>query len=141
MGLAWILKKLLFGRAFATERGRIKLFGRMDWTLFPSRALALNLQAIGEKLGEEFVYDLGYQAGKDAAKEMVKYMGLKPRGGWVTQKAVISMLGDWNLVYREPEGVERILSESGYEGIEVWLEQENIFCIGKARNPNQFASG
>ena len=31
----------------------------MDWTLFPSRALALNIQAIGEKLGEEFVYELG----------------------------------------------------------------------------------
>jgi hypothetical protein len=92
MELAVILKKLLWGNAFGTKRGRIKLFGRMDWTMFPSRALALNLQTIGEKLGEKFVYDLGYQAGRDAAKEMVKYMGLKPKGGWVTQKAVISML-------------------------------------------------
>lgn len=92
MALAGILKKLLFGRAFETERGRIKLFGKMDWTLFPSRALALNLQTIGEKLGQDFVYKLGYQAGKDAAKEMVKYMGLKPKGGWVTQKAVIAIL-------------------------------------------------
>lgn len=92
MGLAWIFKKLLFGNAFATERGRIKLFGKMDWTLFPSRALALNLQKIGEKLGEKFVYELGYEAGKDAAREMILYMGLKARGGWVTQKAVIEML-------------------------------------------------
>ena len=84
MTLATILKKLLLGKAFTTERGRIKLFGRMDWTLFPSRALALNLQTIGEKLGEDFVYQLGYEAGMDAAKEMVKYMGLKPKGGWVT---------------------------------------------------------
>jgi len=90
--LAWILKKLLYGRAFATERGRIKLFGRMDWTLFPSRALAVNLQTIGDRLGREFVYELGYQAGKDAAREMVRCMGLKPRGGWVTQKAVLSLL-------------------------------------------------
>jgi len=64
----------------------------MGWTLFPSRALALNLQMIGEKLGENFVYKLGYEAGKDAAKEMVKYMGLKPKGGWITQKAIIAML-------------------------------------------------
>lgn len=92
MALAGILKKLVFGRAFTTERGRIKLFTRMDWTLFPSRALALNLQTVGEKLGEKFLYKLGYQAGKDAAKEMVRYMGLKPKGGWITQKAVISML-------------------------------------------------
>jgi len=92
MALAWVLKKLLFGKAFETERGRIRLFGRMDWTLFPSRALALNLQTIGEKLGEEFVYNLGYEAGRDAAKEMVKYMGLKPKGGWTTQQAVIALL-------------------------------------------------
>ncbi|MBW2036825.1 MAG: hypothetical protein JRI41_05020 [Deltaproteobacteria bacterium] len=92
MAFAGILKKLVFGRAFTTERGRIKLFTSMDWTLFPSRALALNLQTVGEKLGENFLYKLGYQAGKDAAKEMVRYMGLKPKGGWITQKAVISML-------------------------------------------------
>jgi hypothetical protein len=47
MILAGILMKLLFGMAFSTERGRIKLFGRMDWTSFPS--LALNLQTIGKK--------------------------------------------------------------------------------------------
>lgn len=92
MGLAWIFKKLMFGNAFGTERGRIRLFHEMDWTLFPSRALALNLQTVGEKLGEEFVYRLGYEAGKDAAEEMVKYMGLRPRGGWATQKAIIAML-------------------------------------------------
>lgn len=92
MALAGILKKLVFGRAFTTERGRIKLFTRMDWTLFSSRALALNLQTVRVKLGEQFLYKLGYQAGKDAAKEMVRYMGLKPKGGWITQKAVVSML-------------------------------------------------
>ncbi len=92
MPLAGMFKKLIFGRAFETEKGRIKLFGKMDWTMFPSRALALNLQTIGEKLGEQFVYDLGYQAGKDAAQEMVKYMGLRPKGGWITQKAIISLL-------------------------------------------------
>ena len=92
MGLALIFKKLIWGNAFATEQGRIKLFHRMDWTLFPSRALALNLQAIGERLGERFLYKLGYQAGKDAAQEMIKYMGLKPKGGWATEQAVLSML-------------------------------------------------
>jgi hypothetical protein len=92
MGLVWIFKKLMWGNAFATEQGRIRLFGRMDWTLVPSRALALNLQRIGERLGEEFLYKLGYLAGKDAAEEIVKYMGLKPRAGWITQKAVLSLL-------------------------------------------------
>jgi len=48
---------------------------------------------------------------------------------------VMSVFGNWNLVYREPEEVERILAESGYEEITVWLEPEEIFCIGKGKKP------
>lgn len=47
--------------------------------------------------------------------------------------STMRLLGDWNLVYKEPEELESILRESGYEGIEVWLEPEKIFCIGRAR--------
>lgn len=47
--------------------------------------------------------------------------------------STMSVLGNWNLVYREPEEVESILVESRYEEIEVLLEPEKIFCIGKAR--------
>lgn len=92
MGLAVTLKKLLIGRAFETEKGRIKLFGKMNWTLVPSRALAKNFQTIAEKNGEKFLYDLGYEAGRDAAEEMIKFMGLVPKGGWATQNAVLALL-------------------------------------------------
>jgi 2-polyprenyl-3-methyl-5-hydroxy-6-metoxy-1,4-benzoquinol methylase len=47
--------------------------------------------------------------------------------------STMSVLGNWNLVYREPEDVESLLAESGYEEIEVLLEPEKVFCIGKAR--------
>lgn len=50
--------------------------------------------------------------------------------------STMSILGDWDLVYREPEELERVLRESKYERIEVWLEPEEIFCIGKARKPS-----
>jgi ubiquinone/menaquinone biosynthesis C-methylase UbiE len=50
--------------------------------------------------------------------------------------STMSVLGNWALVYREPEEVEAILRESGYENINVWLEPEEVFCIGKARKPN-----
>ena len=56
MVMSTILKKMLIGRAFSTEKGRIKLFGKMDWTLYPSRALAMNLQSIGKRLGEKALY-------------------------------------------------------------------------------------
>lgn len=92
MGISLILKKLLTGRAFETERGRIKLFGRMDWVMFAAGATALNFQSIAEKNGEKYLYQLGYEGGKHASKEMIKYMGLKPKGGWATQQAIIALM-------------------------------------------------
>jgi hypothetical protein len=38
------------------------------------------------------LYKLGYEGAKEGALELIKYMGLKPKGGWVTQKAVLSLL-------------------------------------------------
>jgi predicted O-methyltransferase YrrM len=49
--------------------------------------------------------------------------------------SAMSMLGNWHLVYREPCEVERLLVESGYGGIKVWLESEKVFCIAKGRRP------
>jgi len=48
---------------------------------------------------------------------------------------VMSLLGNWNLVYREPEDVERLLAESGYSDIKVWLEPEKVFCVGRGKRP------
>jgi len=111
MVLAGILKKLLFGRAFSTERGRIVLFGRMDWILIPSRALARDIQIIGERCGSQFLYELGYEGAKEAAREMIKYMGLKPRGGWRTQKVVLNLLEF--LGYGKPEFVVAKVAKNG----------------------------
>ncbi len=92
MAMATIFKKMLIGRAFTTENGRIKMFGYMDWIMNPALAFSKMLQSIGEKSGKDFLYKLGYDGGKDGAEEMIKYMQLKPRGGWITQKAIIEML-------------------------------------------------
>jgi hypothetical protein len=70
MVLATILKKLLFVKAFETEKGRIKLFGWMDWIMLPSRALAKDIQMIGERNGREFVYEIGYEGAKEGDKEL-----------------------------------------------------------------------
>jgi len=50
--------------------------------------------------------------------------------------STMSLLGNWNLVYREPKELESILQECGYEGIEVWPEPEEVFCIGRAKKPS-----
>lgn len=92
MALSMMLKKMLIGRLFTTERSRIRLFGKMDWTLYPSRGFADILQNIGLKNGKEYLWKLGYNNGKMNAKEMTKAMGVKPKGGWLTQKAITDLL-------------------------------------------------
>lgn len=92
MGMATILKKMLLGRAFTTEKGRIKLFGRTDWTMQPAISLAYVLQEVGKKNGEEFLFKLGYESGKLGAKELVDATGIKLKGDKVTQKMVIELL-------------------------------------------------
>jgi len=92
MTLSSRLKKMLIGRAFSNVDGRIRMFGKMDWLLFPARALALNFQSIGEKLGTDYLYKIGYEAGYDAGKEIIAATGAKLKGGWATQKIVTGLL-------------------------------------------------
>ena len=77
MGIASFLKKLLIVRAFTTEKGRIKLFGRTDWAMQPAISLAYVLQQVGVKNGEDFLFNIGYEGGKLGAKEIIKTTGLK----------------------------------------------------------------
>ena len=85
-------KKFLLGRWFSVEDGRIRLFGKMDWNLVHSRIFAMILQDMGESIGKEKLFELGYDQGKEISMEMIKSMGLKLKGGWNTQKAIIDVL-------------------------------------------------
>ena len=90
--LSNIFKKFLLGRWFAVEDGRIRLFGKMDWSIIHSHVFAMVLQEIGEDIGKEAMFKLGYDQGKEIALEMLKHMGLKIKGGWITQKAIVDVL-------------------------------------------------
>ena len=92
MEISPVLKKLFIGRTFTNERGRIKLFGKMDWTFYESRWFAYFLQKTGERLGPDFLFNLGYKNGRLNAEEMVASMKIKPSGGWITQNAIIELL-------------------------------------------------
>jgi hypothetical protein len=115
MVLTGILKKLLFGNAFGTERGRIRLFGKMDWILIPARAMAKDVQMMGERNGEDFLYKLGYEGAKEGARELIKYMGLKARGGWATQKSVLGLLAF--LGYGKPEFLRARIAKDGHHHV------------------------
>lgn len=91
MGLAVTFKKLLIGRAFSTEKGRVRLFGRMDWTMVPSWVFAEILQNLGEEKGPEYLYNLGHVQAIDVGKDIMKCTGIKTRG-WTALKAVTDIL-------------------------------------------------
>jgi len=63
MVVATILKKMLISRGFTTDKSRIKMFGKMDWTLYPSTGLAHIMQEIGENMGPKELYKIGYEDG------------------------------------------------------------------------------
>lgn len=92
MVIATILKKMLIGRGFTTERSRIKMFGKMDWTLYPSRGFAHILQEIGEKIGPEELFRIGYKEGVMNGEEILRASGTKIRGGWISLQVVIALL-------------------------------------------------
>lgn len=116
MGMAGILKKMLMGRAFSTERGRIKLFGTTDWTMQPAVSLAYVLQQVGEKNGEDFMFKLGYESGKLGAKEIIGATGIKPKGDAISTNLVIELLefigtGKMNIIISkiEKDGHHRVV--------------------------------
>jgi len=92
MVIATILKKMLIGRGFTTEKSRIKMFGKMDWTLYPSRGFAHILQDVGEKLGPEELFRIGYEEGIMNGEEILRASGAKIRGGWISLQVVIALL-------------------------------------------------
>ena len=63
MTLSTILKKMLIGKAFSTERGRIRTFEKIDWVLYPSRGAAQILQEVGTAAGKNFLFDTGRESG------------------------------------------------------------------------------
>ncbi|MBU0898498.1 MAG: hypothetical protein KJ613_01645 [Nanoarchaeota archaeon] len=117
MILSAIFKKFLINRSFSINNGQIKLFGKMFWTLLPAKSLAMTYQKIAEKNGPKFLYDLGYEAGHDAAVEMMKSMQLKLKGGWISLNAVLAML-DF-IGFGKVEFTERKIEKDGHHHLKI----------------------
>lgn len=45
--------------------------------------------------------------------------------------STMRVLGNWKLVYREPDELERLLVRAGFGQVECWLEPEGVFCIAR----------
>ena len=139
-----LLKKMIIARAFRTENGRIKMFGSMDWTLYSSKALAHFFQVIGDKFGEDFLYDLSYKNGRLNAMEMTKAMKIKPKGGWTTQTAIVSLL-DF-LGYGKIKFIRTDIGEEGHHHLVVHtienpITEHSIEMYGKKSHACKYWAG
>lgn len=52
------------------------MFGKIDYVMFPASALGEMWQKLGKDFGDEYLFDLGYIAGKDGSKEMLDKLGM-----------------------------------------------------------------
>lgn len=53
---------------FKIINGRISILKDIDYIMYPTRGVVVNFQQVGEDLGADFVYDLGYEMGKKTKK-------------------------------------------------------------------------
>ncbi|MEM5834327.1 MAG: hypothetical protein QXQ69_00580 [Candidatus Aenigmatarchaeota archaeon] len=78
MGIAVMLKKLLLGRAFSAEEGRVTILGRYNVTLVESCGFAYLHQKIFEELGEKKAFKILMEATEIAIENATKAFGLVP---------------------------------------------------------------
>lgn len=66
-----LAKKLL-----KIDNGGVKFFNKIDYIMFPACSMGEMLQKIGKDFGSEYLFELGYEAGKDGSNEMFEKLGL-----------------------------------------------------------------
>ena len=70
------IRNLIIKRFFSADEEGIKLFKNINYLTVQANSMAVLLQKIGEKKGSQYLFDIGYEAGWDAADEMMNYMKL-----------------------------------------------------------------
>ena len=72
-----IIKNFIRRKIFKIDEKGIHFFHFIRFSAFPAKSMAVFIQAIGEKSGDNFLFDLGFEAGKLAAVENIKGVKLE----------------------------------------------------------------
>ena len=116
--LSETFKKLLMGQAFSIENGRIKLFGRTDWSVVPSNVVAELLQNIAKNRGEKHLFDFGYDCGVFLSRDVIK-------GNYLNTKDKIEIKNEFI----------KLLDFIGFGKIELIVKDKNALVIRTYKNP------
>src|SRR3989338_2174779 len=76
MSIINYLKESILKKFLKIDNGRVKMFGKIDYIMFPASAMGEFLHKLGEDMGEDYLFDFGYLAGTDGANEMIDALGL-----------------------------------------------------------------
>ncbi|MBI5148912.1 hypothetical protein HZA33_04505 [Candidatus Pacearchaeota archaeon] len=85
-----IFKKILM-RTLKIKHGLPVLLNKVDFVMFPARAMAKMVQKVGEDLGETYLNRLGYDAGLMVAKEFVESLNWVEKGLALRIKSIFTM--------------------------------------------------
>jgi len=85
------LKKKMMKNLLKIEDGNVKFFGKIDYIMFPAVGMADFLQKINQDMGEDYLFDLGYEAGMSGASEMVEKLGLLNNSVFINKRVILSM--------------------------------------------------
>ena len=128
---------LEYGRFLAAEKGLSGCIKYLQGNILHMKAVTLKHDiGILSGLIDYFDFDTAVSVLKSVREQLVPggvVLVANMRRHYLA--STMSILGNWNLVYREPEEVKSVLVDSGFEQINVWLDPEKVFCIGKASKP------
>ena len=107
-------------RTLKIDKGQPILLNKVPFVMFPARSMSKLVQKIGEDFGDDYSYQLGYDAGKMVAEEFVNKLG------WVEKAFAQKMSTMLNMFEVMGFGKMEIL---------VWNTKENKVLIHLTSNP------
>lgn len=69
-----LFNKILL-KTIKIEKGEPILLNKIPFAMFPARSMATLLQKVGQDMGEDFLFNLGYDAGIIVADEFIEKLG------------------------------------------------------------------
>ena len=86
----WILDRFLTG-TISVNKGQPVLLKRIPYMMFPARSMAAFAQELSKEFSDDFLFDLGYDAGNLSSEEFVEKLG------WIG-KSLIHIKKNWYFV-------------------------------------------
>ena len=115
----WILDRFLTG-TISVNKGQPVLLKRIPYMMFPARSMAAFAQELSKEFSDDFLFDLGYDAGNLSSEEFVEKLG------WIGK----------SLIHKK-ELVFRMLGVMGFGRVDIrrWNAKDNVMLIRVDKHP------